>query len=205
MCVLKPLGVGGNATFYGGEKPSETKQKMKKINRLAKKNKATSVVTIINTLKHIVDEKSELCLEEIAEELAERSNCFLSMSTISRVLKNQVGHSLQVCYENSIQRNELERIRHKEVLRVLVNDVAELFFIDETHKDRNSSRRMRAWGVTNSGGMAMNRWFRSNVRYSLIAAMDINGFIPTILDIVRRDGISEEGAAGTVDSAYFEG
>ena len=43
------------------------------------------------------------------------------------------------------------------------------------------------------------------MRYTLIAAMDINGFIPTTLDIVRRDEISEEGAAGTVDSAYFEG
>ena len=160
---------------------------------------------MINTLKEIVDKKPELYLDKISAELAERRNCFLSLPTISQVLKDRVGYSLQVCHDSAIQRNELERTRYKEALRVLVHDVAELVFIDETHKDRNSARRRRVWGVRNSGGMAMNRWFRLNVRYSLIAAMDIDGFIPTTLDIVRRDEISEEGAAGTVDSAYFEG
>ena len=196
-----------NHYLLWGETLSETKQKLKKINKLAYKNKATSVVTatIIATLKQIIDEKPELYLDEIADKLVEERNCYLSMSTISRVLKNQVGYSLQVCYEIARQRDEVERMRYKEALRVLVNDVAELVFIDETHKDRNAGRRRRVWGVRNSGGMGINRWFRMNVRYSLIAAMDINGFIPTTLDIVRRDEISEEGAAGTVDSAYFEG
>ena len=192
-----------NHYLLWGETPSKTKQKLNKINRLAKKNKATSIVTIaiINAIKEIADEKPELCLDEITEKVAEKSNCFLSLSTISRVLKNQVGYSLQVFYESAIQRDELERIIHKEGLRVLVNDVVELVFVDETHKDRNSSRRRRVWGVRNSRGMAMNRWFRSNVRYTLIAAICINGFVHTTLDIVRRDEISEEGAAGTVDSA----
>ena len=92
-----------------GETPRETKQKLNKMNRLAKKNKATSVVAvaIINAIKDIVDEKPESCLDEIAEKLAEKSNCFLSLSTISWVLKNQVGCSLQVCYESAIQRDEL--------------------------------------------------------------------------------------------------
>ena len=85
----------------------------------------------------------------------------------------------------------MERTRYKEALRVLVNDIAELVFIDKTHKDRNLARRRRVWGIRNSGGMTMNCWFRLNVRYSLIAAMDIDGFIPTTLDIVRRDEISE--------------
>ena len=36
--------------------------------------------------------------------------------------------------------------------------------------------------------------------------MDINGFIPaTLTDIVRRDHISEERAAGAVDSAFLKG
>ena len=34
--------------------------------------------------------------------------------------------------------------------------------------------------------------------------MDIDGFIPSTLEIVRRDEISDEGAAGTVDSTHFE-
>jgi len=43
----------------------------------------------------------------------------------------------------------------------------------------------------------------SVVRYTLIAAANINGFIPSACHTVLRDQISEEGAAGTVDSDYF--
>lgn len=34
--------------------------------------------------------------------------------------------------------------------------------------------------------------------------MDINSFIPSTLEIVRRDELSNEGAAGTVDATHFE-
>jgi transposase len=34
--------------------------------------------------------------------------------------------------------------------------------------------------------------------------MDINGFIPSTLEIVRRNESSNEGAAGTVDATHFE-
>ena len=97
-----------------------------------------------------------------------------------------------MCYESAIQRNELEITRHKEALRLLVNYVAELVFADETHKDRNSARRRRAWGIRNSVGIPMSRWFQLSVRYSLIEAMYINGLISTTLCIVRRDQISEK-------------
>ena len=50
----------------------------------------------------------------------------------------------------------------------------------------------------------MRRWFCQSVRYTLLAAMDIDGFLLPTLEIVRRDKVSNEGAAGTVDSAHFE-
>ena len=37
----------------------------------------------------------------------------------------------------------------------------------------------------------------------MIAAADINGFIPCACHTVLRDELSDEGAAGTVDSEYF--
>ena len=84
---------------------------MKKINKLAKKNKATYIVTvtIVNSFREIIDEKQELYLDEIAGELAERRD-FVSLSTISLVLKDRVGHSLQVCCESYIQLNDFRRI-----------------------------------------------------------------------------------------------
>lgn len=49
----------------------------------------------------------------------------------------------------------------------------------------------------------MNEWYESCIRYTLIAAADINGFIPCACHTVVRDEISDEGAAGTVDGDYF--
>ena len=95
----------------------------------------------------------------------------------------------------------MERGWHKEVLRV----VAELIFADKAHKDRSSARRRREWDIKNSRGIAVSRWFRLSVRHSLIVTMGVNGLIPTTLDAVCGDQISEEGAAGTVDSACFGG
>ena len=50
----------------------------------------------------------------------------------------------------------------------------------------------------------IQEWFESVTRYTLIAAADINGFIPAACHTVLRDEISEEGAAGTVDGEYFK-
>ena len=37
----------------------------------------------------------------------------------------------------------------------------------------------------------------------MLAAADVNGFIPSSCHTVERDTLSEEGAAGTVDAEYF--
>lgn len=75
--------------------------------------------------------------------------------------------------------------------------------IDETHKDRNAARRRRGWKRRNSNA-EINERHPNNVRYTLLAAADVNGFIPVACHTVMRDQISEEGAAGTVDTEYFE-
>ena len=61
--------------LFWGKSLGETKSKMKKIHRLAKKFKQTSFVTenIVETLKERVDEQLELYLDEIAVELALRN------------------------------------------------------------------------------------------------------------------------------------
>ena len=119
-------------------------------------------------MKSIVDENPELYLDEVAVELVERKDCHLSITTISRTLKDKVGYSLQVCYDSALQRNEAERYQYKYALSALVSDAAQCIFIDETHKDRNASRRRKAWGQKHSGGLALKRWFRENVRYTLL-------------------------------------
>ena len=48
--------------------------------------------------------------------------------------------------------------------------------MNETHKDRNAARRRRGWKKKNTNADT-NEWFRHCVRYTLMAAADINGFI----------------------------
>ena len=79
-----------------------------------------------------------------------------------------------------------------------------LMFIDKTHKDRSASRRRRAWGSKNKGGVKLTRWFRQTARYTMIIGCDINGFIPETCKLIHRDEISDEGAAGTVDGEAFK-
>ena len=81
----------------------------------------------------------------------------------------------------------------------------QVIVLDETHKDKNSSRRRRAWGQRNSKGLALRKWFRRKFWYTMIAAMDITGFIDSTIDLILRDEVGEDGASGTVDSEQFEG
>ena len=99
----------------------------------------------------------------------------------------------------------MNEIRYLQALEILLQSSPErLVTIDETHKDRNAARRRRGWGKKgNTDGAVMTEWFESCVRYTLIAAADINGFIPVACHTVIRDEISDEGAAGTVDGEYF--
>jgi hypothetical protein len=38
----------------------------------------------------------------------------------------------------------------------------------------------------------------------MIAALNLDGFVDSTIELVRRDEISNEGAAGTVDSEHFQ-
>ena len=81
--------------------------------------------------------------------------------------------------------------------------MGQIIVIDEIHKDKRASRRRRAWGRRNSGGIALRRWYRQEINYTMIAAMNIDGFVDETVNLYLRDEISEEGAAGTVDEKTF--
>ena len=181
----------------------------KRMTQLRKKCKLRRTVTQlhIQALRRIVDNHPEYYLDEFAEELAYRTNSTFALSTISRVIKEEFNLSLQVCHEVARQRNENERKLYKHALCTLLSvfeDLGMLVYIDETHKDRNASRRRRAWGKKNSGGVKLDRWFKNTVRYTMIIACNINGFMTKTCQLVERDEISDEGAAGTVDGEAFK-
>ena len=72
---------------------------MKRCNRLGRKWKRTRIINdrITNELKNIVDEKPELHLDEIADELGNRIGAHLPFKTIWLALHEKCEYSLQVC------------------------------------------------------------------------------------------------------------
>ena len=75
--------------------------------------------------------------------------------------------------------------------------------IDESHKDRNASRKRRGWSKRNCKAVITREWFQNVVCHTLITVADIAGFIPAACHTVLRYQISDEGSAGTFDADYF--
>ena len=160
----------------------------------------------IYEFKRIVDDHPEYYLDEFVLQLARLTGIYYHPSTISRILTRDFGYSLQVLQEKAIQRNEVLRAAYKDALKNLLRTDCNprmVVFIDETHKDKNSSRRRRGWGRRNKG-LFVDRWFREEVRYTLIASCDIDGFISeACVNHYRNEG-STEGAAGNIGREAFE-
>lgn len=86
---------------------------------------------------------------------------------------------------------------------LLQDNGSRLITINKTHKDRNTSRRRKGWAYCNSGGATIKEWYTNVVCYTVIAAADINSFIPSACNTILGDGISEEEAVGTINAEDF--
>lgn len=188
-----------------GEYLHQTKAKARRYKRKCFSSRRTNIITeeIVQQLKEIVDDNPEFYIDEIAEELVKKTGVYLPLSTIYKTVRHKLGYTLQVCYESAKQRDELERKRYMIALKGLVKNAEQVIVIDETHKDKRASRRRRAWGFRNGGGVKLRKWFRTECRYTMIAGFNINGFVESTVGLYPRDEISEEGAAGTVDGEGF--
>ena len=190
-----------------GEIPIETEKYMSrlktKFNWLPKSARITA--DELSQLKAIVDRRPDLFLDEISVVFGIQTGKFLHHVTLWRYISNNLGYSLQSLTECASQQCEQTRDEYKYVLDlVLHEDPERLIMVDETHRDRNASRRRRGYGKRNAGGLRMRRWFKSEVRYTMIGVADVNGFIESACGIYKRDEISDEGAAGTVTRDIFE-
>jgi hypothetical protein len=123
-------------------------------------------------------------------------------ASVWRFLKKELGYNLKVYSKKARQQNARRVSDYLAALHLLVSDARQVVYVDETHKDRNAARRRRAWGRQGEK-LILERYFDDPVRYTCIAACDITGFLFSACDLVLRDEISREGAAGTVDRDRF--
>eukprot|EP00594_Rhizosolenia_setigera_P002485 CAMPEP_0178944888 /NCGR_PEP_ID=MMETSP0789-20121207/3413_1 /TAXON_ID=3005 /ORGANISM="Rhizosolenia setigera, Strain CCMP 1694" /LENGTH=336 /DNA_ID=CAMNT_0020624685 /DNA_START=268 /DNA_END=1275 /DNA_ORIENTATION=+ len=154
-------------------------------------------------LKEIVDEDPSLYLDEISLRLGMETGRFLSRSYISRLLRLRLRYSLKVMCKIAKQRRIEEEVEFLLSMSILIDgDPTKLVIVDECFKDDNAARRGLGWSLMNVP-CEFREMFIMLVRYALLAACDINGFIPQACHCVLRDRLSDEGAAGTVDREYF--
>ena len=208
-----------------GELPYETKLREKKLRNKYKWLPKHSKITDdeLQILREIISGNPLLYLDEIAIQFGYRTNKYFVPSTIWRYLTRYLNLSLKILRKCAEQQCTVEQDMFKEALQILLQDDPErLILIDETHKDRNAARRNKGWGRRNTRGAEtiLTEWYKCSVRYTLIAAADINGFIECACDTVRRDVIDDKrastdtvnpieldepvtGASGTVDRDYF--
>ena len=77
--------------------------------------------------------------------------------------------------EIASNRNEDDREMFKEALLCILENPRRILFIDKSAKDRQASRRMRAWCLRGRKA-ELKRWFSDSERYTLIGICDIFGF-----------------------------
>jgi hypothetical protein len=106
----------------------------------------------------ILNENPEFYLDEIVDAYFKQTNILLHPSTIWRKLMKQ-GYHLKIYSERAKQQNEADRAAYMKALHLLVRNPNQVLLIDETHKDKRSSRRSRAWGRVGHE-VVVDKWFR---------------------------------------------
>ena len=190
-----------------GELPSETaaywrriKNKHRWLGSNCKLNQSE-----LEQLKGIIDNRPDLYLDEIALVFGIQTGKYVSYSSLWRHITHKLNDSLQSLTEIASQQCELTRVEFKQALDLALREKPEMLcMVDETHHDRNASRRRWGYGKRNGGGLKIDTWFKNVVRYTVIGVADINGFIVSACNTYIRDEISDEGAAGTVTREVFE-
>ena len=138
-----------------------------------------------NILKSIIDDYPDYFLDEIQAQMYESGGGWWSPTTIWRKLRNKLGYSLQVATDKSFVANEEDQRQYQQALEDHVINVNQLIYIDESEKDRNSSRRRLLW--SKKGQTPYRPSYLISVdgkRYLLLAACDLDGFVTEACETV---------------------
>lgn len=160
-------------------------------------------------LKNMLRREPYLFLDQIHDKLAGKYNKSWSTSCIYKTITIHLKLSLQQITMMATQANQAERLVYKANLSCY-EDPAMFVFVDETMVGKNASRRSRNWAP--KGGDAPIGWEafmdpECDIGvYSMIAAVDINGFIPSVAQpVFRASGDTDRNLMrGTINADYFE-
>jgi hypothetical protein len=109
----------------------------------------------------ILNENPEFYLDEIVEAYLKQTKILLHSSTIWRKLLHKLmkqGYRLKIYSERAKQQHEADLAAYMKAIHLLVRNHNQVLLIDDTHKDKISSRRSRAWGRLGHE-VVVDKWF----------------------------------------------
>jgi transposase len=197
---------------YGkyGDVPAVTRRLKIRQRRMKGGYRNSMTLAELEVLQEIVDSYPYLYLDEIRQELYERTGGFNRYSdpTIWRALTKTLGYSLQVVTNRARQQDEEQRDAYLAALRDLVHDPKLVVFIDETAKDLNSARRRRHWSKKQKTPIRDAFFVGDNAskRWTMLSACDVQGFILEACELVERETSSNDAnpMRGTIDRDRFK-
>ena len=160
----------------------------------------------IEKLREILAYDPSLYLDEI-QDILRVHNFPVSQSAIWQTIRKVLNWTLRIATRRARQRDEEQRQNYTDALFQFENP--EMFiFLDETDRGRNESRRRRAWAPRGEDN-SVNEFFvpekDAACTFTMIAAADINGFVPEACELVmRKEGDSDsDDTRGTINADRF--
>ena len=191
-----------------GYVPAEKNKYKRTSKRMGKKKQASQWTQAhLRILEEVIEDDPDLYLDKIQYVFWELGQGYWSASHLWGKLTIDLKFSLQVAADKSYSADLEERKQFIQALKDRLIDPCQLLFMDESQKDRNSSRRRRSWSKK---GISPSRdaYFDGShgKRYTFLAVSDIDGFIPDGCATIEQahGALDSNTTRGTVDQQRFE-
>ena len=192
---------------YGYVPEEKTKYK-RTSTRMGKRLKKMSQWTATHTrnLREIIEDDPDLYLDELQFVFWELGHGFWSAKHLWEKLTMELGYSLQVAADKSYSADCEERQEFTQALKERIIHPRQLILMDESQKDRNSSRRRRSWSKKGISPSRHAYFDGDGMRYTFLAVADIDGFIIDGCSTIEQAHGAEDSntTRGTVDQERFE-
>mmetsp|Transcript_9059 Transcript_9059/g.25521 ORF Transcript_9059/g.25521 Transcript_9059/m.25521 type:complete len:425 (+) Transcript_9059:2157-3431(+) len=158
-------------------------------------------------LREVVESDPTLFVDEIHRQYVRQTGDDSKSDKQIWLQMKRMGLTLQVVSYVAAERCEEERAAYQAALEIDCRGRPEmLVFVDETMKGKNEARRTRAW--MDRGGKAELPAFlhsEDKLRYSMLSAVNIDGFIPQACEPVLRETSPTDPdlGRGTIDRERF--
>ena len=156
-------------------------------------------------MKRIVNRFPQYYLDEIADVFHARFPSLESRKSEKDIwlcLTEKCNYRLKVYTDIALQRNEQERNHFRHALNLMVTNPERVILIDETARDKNSSRRRRMWALRGQKAEFNNIFDAATEEdYSMIGAADIHGFVVEACELVFKGDVHQ--VQGTIDGERF--